>query len=153
MTTTTDPGNYVDFDEYVGLKLEKTRSTIRTTDLLTAGAGVARVVEVDAAANVHNLPRILAQDGLYVVYGSGRPSIPFEFAPMIMRGAGVRFFIVYELSREARQHCCDALNGFLKAGLLKHAVSQTFSIDDIAAAHEAVERAAMPGNVVVTLAN
>ena len=41
MTTTTNPGNYVDFDEYVGLKLEKTRSTIRTTDLLTAGTGVA----------------------------------------------------------------------------------------------------------------
>ena len=41
MTTTTNPGNYVDFDEYVGLKLEKTRSTIRTTDILTAAAGVA----------------------------------------------------------------------------------------------------------------
>lgn len=41
MTTTTNPGNYVDFDEYVGLKLEKTRSTIRSTDLLTALAGVA----------------------------------------------------------------------------------------------------------------
>ena len=36
-----NPGNYVDFDEYVGLKLEKTRSTIRTTDILTALAGVA----------------------------------------------------------------------------------------------------------------
>ena len=41
MTTTSNAGNYVDFDEYVGLKLEKTRSTIRTTDLLTALAGVA----------------------------------------------------------------------------------------------------------------
>ncbi len=41
MTSATNPGNYVDFDEYVGLKLEKTRSTIRTTDLLTAAAGVA----------------------------------------------------------------------------------------------------------------
>ena len=44
MTTTTNPGNYVDFDEYVGLKLEKTRSTIRTTDLLTAAAGVVAMV-------------------------------------------------------------------------------------------------------------
>ena len=40
MTTTSNAGNYVDFDEYVGMKLEKTRSTIRTTDLLTALAGV-----------------------------------------------------------------------------------------------------------------
>ena len=41
MTSAGTPGNYVDFDEYVGLKLEKTRSTIRTTDVLTALAGVA----------------------------------------------------------------------------------------------------------------
>jgi len=33
--------NYVEFDEYVDLKLQKTRSTIKTTDLLVALAGVA----------------------------------------------------------------------------------------------------------------
>ena len=32
---------YVDFDEYVDLKLQKTRATIKTTDLLVALAGVA----------------------------------------------------------------------------------------------------------------
>ncbi len=41
MTTTSNPGNFVDFDEYVGLKIEKTRESIRVTDLLTAVAGVA----------------------------------------------------------------------------------------------------------------
>ena len=41
MTTATNSGNFVDFDEYVGLKLEKTRSSIRSTDLLTALFGVA----------------------------------------------------------------------------------------------------------------
>ena len=41
MTAATNPGKYVDFDEYVGLKLEKTRASIRTTDILTALAGVA----------------------------------------------------------------------------------------------------------------
>lgn len=129
----------------------KTENVVEGIQALTGGAGVDRIVEVDAAANVRDLPQILAQDGLYVVYGSGKPSIPFEFVPMIIRGGGVRFFIVYELSREARQSCCDALGGFLKAGLLKHFVSQKFSLDDIAAAHEAVERAEVPGNVVVTL--
>lgn len=41
MTSAPNSGKYVDFDEYVGLKLEKTRSTIRTTDLLTTLAGLA----------------------------------------------------------------------------------------------------------------
>lgn len=43
MSTTAPPGNssqYVDFDEYVEFQLEKTRSSIRWTDLLTAGAAV-----------------------------------------------------------------------------------------------------------------
>ena len=44
MSTTTGSANsarYVDFDEYVDLKLQKTRSTIKSTDLLVALAGVA----------------------------------------------------------------------------------------------------------------
>lgn len=43
MSTTAPPGNssqYVDFDEYVEFQLEKTRSSIRWTDLVTAGAAV-----------------------------------------------------------------------------------------------------------------
>ena len=44
MSTTTGSANsarYVDFDEYVDLKLQKTRSSIKSTDLLVALAGVA----------------------------------------------------------------------------------------------------------------
>ena len=37
----TNSARYVDFDEYVDLKLQKTRATIKTTDLLVALAGVA----------------------------------------------------------------------------------------------------------------
>jgi collagen type III alpha len=43
-STATSSGNssrYLDFDEYVDLKLQKTRSTIKTTDILVALAGVA----------------------------------------------------------------------------------------------------------------
>lgn len=44
MSTSAGSANsarYVDFDEYVDLKLQKTRSTIKSTDLLVALAGVA----------------------------------------------------------------------------------------------------------------
>lgn len=43
-TTASGSGNssrYLDFDEYVDLKLQKTRSTIKSTDILVALAGVA----------------------------------------------------------------------------------------------------------------
>lgn len=43
-STASGPGNssrYLDFDEYVDLKLQKTRATIKTTDILVALAGMA----------------------------------------------------------------------------------------------------------------
>ena len=43
MTNAPESGKYVDFDEYVGLKLEKARATIRTTDFITSLAAVAAV--------------------------------------------------------------------------------------------------------------
>ncbi len=118
---------------------------------LTDGKGVDRVVEVDAAANVRSLPDIIARDGLYVVYGSGAAEIPFAFGPMIAIGAAVRFFVVYELVPAVRERTVGALNTYLRAGVLKHAVARTFPLDDVAAAHEAVESGKMIGNVVLDI--
>lgn len=129
----------------------------RTSDVverikdLTDGAGADRIVEVDAAANVRFLPSIIARDGLYVVYGSGAPEIAFPFGPMITIGAATRFFIVYELTPSAREQTIRALNAYLRAGSLTHKVAQTFALDDIVKAHEAVESGGIVGNVVLTL--
>lgn len=118
---------------------------------LTGGRGVDRVVEVDVAANGTLLPRITAQDGLCVIYGSGSPEFSLEFAPLITRGVALRFFIVYELSHRARQDMVASLNGYLSAGLLQHKIAARFSLEGIAAAHEAVEGGQVIGNVVIDL--
>lgn len=119
---------------------------------LTGGRGVDRIVEVDAAANVKDLPALIARDGLCVVYGSGATEIPLQFGPMILIGAAVRFFVVYELVPAVREPLVAALNAYLGAGLLNHAVAQSFALSDIARAHEAVESGRVVGNVVLNLA-
>lgn len=129
----------------------RTEDVVRRVKELTDGKGVDRIVEVDAAANVKSLPGIIARDGLYVVYGSGSAEIPFAFGPMIAIGAAVRFFVVYELVPSVRERTVGALNTYLRAGTLKHAVARTFVLDDIAAAHEAVESGKIIGNVVLNL--
>lgn len=134
-------------DHVIDYKTEDVPARIKA---ITSGAGVDRVIEVDAAGNIHYLPQIIAKDGNYVVYGSGKNSIPFEFGPMIVVGAAVRFFIVYELGDAVRESCSNALNAYLQAGLLKHSVSQSYSIDEIADAHEAVESGKVTGNVVIS---
>ena len=117
----------------------------------TGGAGVDRVVEVDAAANMRLLPQIVRRDGLCVVYGSGKNEVVSEFGPMIMSGAAVRWFIVYELSPEARRDAVETVGGWLRDGRLRHAIANTFPLAEIAAEHEAVESGKVIGNVVLEI--
>lgn len=116
---------------------------------ITGGRGVDRVVEVDAAANASLWPGVIRQDGLAVIYGSGKPQISVDFLPMIMSGMALRFFIVYELAPEVRRELVQSLNGYLSAGLLTHHVAETFPLGKIADAHEAVEGGKVTGNVVI----
>lgn len=118
--------------------------------MLTDGHGADRVVEVDIAGNSHLLPRIVAKDGLCTVYGSSTGEVTFSFWPMIVSGAAVRFFIVYELSPAARQKGIEDLTRWLENGRLQHRIAAEFPLERIAEAHEAVENGRTIGNVVVT---
>lgn len=115
----------------------------------TGGRGVDRVVEVDGAKNAPLLHRLVARDGLCVVYGSSAAEITYGFGPMIACGAAVRFFIVYELAADVRHEAIGRLDAWLRQGRVRHLLAARFPLDDIAAAHEAVERGAVTGNVVV----
>lgn len=125
---------------------EDVAEAVRT---ITGGTGVDRVVEVDGAANASLLPSIIARDGLAVVYGSGRPQVPYDFGPMINIGAAVRFFIVYELVPAVRKRLVAALNAYLEAGLLVHHIARDYPLEQVAAAHEAVESGAVTGNIIL----
>ena len=116
---------------------------------LTGGRGVDRIVEVDAAANMPMVPSLVARDGLCVVYGSGAGEVVSAFGPMILSGVAVRWFIVYELAPAVREEAVARLNGWLEAGSLQHAVAKTFALDEVAAAHEAVESNTAIGNIIV----
>src|SRR5688572_27244584 len=117
---------------------------------ITAGHGADRVVEVDIAGNSELLPKIVAQDALCVAYGSNTPDVTFQFGPMIMRGVSVRFFIVYELSREAREQGVRDLTRWMEAGQIKHEIAMRFRLDDIVQAHETLEQGKVIGKVIVT---
>ena len=115
---------------------------------LTGGHGADRVVEVDIAGNARLLPRIVARDGLCVAYGSNAPEACFEFGPMILSGAAVRFFIVYELPPAARQQGISDLTRWMEEERVRHRIAAEFPLERIAEAHEAVEQGIV-GNVIV----
>lgn len=117
---------------------------------ITGGRGVDRVVEVDIAGNAALLPQIVAQDGLCVAYGSNAAEATLAFGPMILRGAAIRFFIVYELSPSARAHGIRDLTRWMEDGRLQHAIGATLPLDRTIDAHEMLEQGKVVGNVVVT---
>jgi NADPH2:quinone reductase len=133
-------------DEVIDYRMEDVAAVVKD---LTGGRGVDRVVEVDLAGNAALLPQIVARDGFCACYGSGKVEASLPFGPMILSGVAIRFFIVYELSEAARAQGLAQLTSWLEGGSLLHAVGATMPLDRIVEAHEAVERGAVMGNVVL----
>jgi NADPH2:quinone reductase len=133
-------------DEVIDYRAENVVERIRD---MTGGRGVDRVVEVDLAANAALLPQIVTRDGFCACYGSGKADMTLSFGPMILSGAAIRFFIVYELSAQARAEGVAQLTAWLEAGRLQHAIGKVMPLADIVAAHEAVEAGSVMGNLVL----
>ena len=117
---------------------------------LTGGRGADAIVEVDAAANARHWGDWLAFGGQVVVYGSGQADMALPFRPLILGFVDVRFFIVYRLPDEALRVTIDGITDLLRRGTLRHPAPIVRALEDIAAAHEAVEAGA-PGKVLIRL--
>ena len=64
------------------------------------------------------------------------PTLPFY--QMLFKDITLRMVIVYLLSKAARQQAVADLTEAMMHGDLTHAIEQTYPLDDIVAAHQAV---------------
>lgn len=119
---------------------------------ITGGKGVDAVLELDLAANARLIPGVLKPKGLVVVYGTGAPEAQLPAGFCLVNAITLRFIFVYELNEQERADAIAGIMGMLEAGRLIHNIAAAFPLDDIAAAHEAVEQGSAAGNVVVTIA-
>lgn len=117
----------------------------------TQGDGVDRVIEMDIAANAAIDMEVVRPNGQWVVYGSGARQFTLPFFPMISRNFGVRFFIVYNLSDSDRRRALEVLTEFLRRDALQHNIGMKLPLALIAEAHDAVERGAVTGNLVLLI--
>ncbi|MBH62651.1 MAG: NADPH:quinone oxidoreductase [Alphaproteobacteria bacterium] len=116
---------------------------------ITGGRGVDRIIEVDIAANAGLFPEVLRPGGTAVIYGSSNPMAEIPVLWCFRNDITFRFFIMYQLTDEVRDAAAAAINELLTAGSLQHAVAQSYPLNEIAQAHEAVESGQVMGNVVV----
>ena len=117
---------------------------------LTDQAGVDAVIELDLTANARLLPAVLRPRGTVVVYGThAEAQIPAQW--LLVNAVALTFIFVYELSPEEREAAVGTITRMLAEKRLVNNVALTLPLDDIVAAHEAVEQGKAAGNVVVRL--
>lgn len=137
-------------DELIDYRHEDVGERVR---ILTDGRGVDGIIDMDLSTTAALLPKgVLAPHGKLVCYGSNVPAdIPVSFPAMLWGSLTLQLFLVYELRAEERAARIAELDGLLASGALKHSVAETYRLDDIAAAHEAVESGRVTGNVVLEI--
>jgi NADPH2:quinone reductase len=115
---------------------------------LTGKRGVDVVIDMDLTANAKLLPAVLRPKGTVVVYGTGpEATIPAAFC--LVNSIRLQFFLVYEIDATERERAIATIDSALNQGVLLNRVAQPmYKLEDIAAAHEAVERGSL-GNVLM----
>ncbi|MEK9969812.1 MAG: NADPH:quinone reductase [Ferrovibrio sp.] len=130
----------------------KTEDVAARVAALTDSRGVDAIIDMDLSSTAPLLAKgVLAAHGTLVCYGSnamGDVALPFR--DLLFRGLNLRFFVVYELLPTDRQAAIDELALLLQKNALKTMIAARFPLDQIVAAHEAVEKGAF-GNVVLEI--
>ena len=135
-------------DELIDYRHEDVAERVKA---LTGGKGVDGIIDMDLSSTAALLPKgALAPHGTMVCYGSNvAGEIPISFPAMLWSSLKLSVFVVYDLLPDERTAAVDELTRLLEADALKHSVGATFPLDEIAAAHEAVEGGRLTGNVVL----
>jgi NADPH2:quinone reductase len=106
-------------------------------------------VDVDVAANLEIDAAVLEPGGVIASYFVAAD--PVVLPPLLMaRNAEVRFVLVYTMPDEAKRRAAEDITAALRDGALTALPGLRFGLEDIAAAHDAVENGAM-GKVLVDI--
>ena len=131
----------------------QTENVAERVKALTGGRGVDAILDMDLSTTAPLLPQgVLSAHGKLVCYGSNVPAdIPVSFTAMLWGSLTLRLYLVYELRADERATAIAELTAMLEAGALTHTIGARFALDDIVAAHEAVESGDVVGNVVLEM--
>jgi NADPH2:quinone reductase len=129
----------------------KTESVGDRVMAITGNRGADALIELDLVANATLIPNVLRPKGTVVVYGTGgtEATIPAQFC--LTNNIRLQFMLVYEIGQDERERAINGIMRLLKDNRLINNVALTLPLQDIVAAHEAVEQGKVAGNVVITL--
>jgi NADPH:quinone reductase len=94
---------------------------------------------------------VLRPRGAVVIYGTSKPVIELPSMFCLTNQIKLQWVFIYELNDAERERTVGEIQRMLEANTLKHNVALTLPLNEIVAAHEAVEQGKTLGNVVVRL--
>ncbi|GAC1313781.1 MAG: NADPH:quinone reductase [Chloroflexota bacterium] len=128
----------------------RTQDVVAEVKRLTQDRGVARIVEVDFGGNLPVSLHVLAPNGAiasYATRGATEPKVPFR--SLMVKNITVHAILVYSMPEDAKEAGAAAITRALGEGALRPIVGRVMRLDEVAAAHTAVEQGSVIGNVVI----
>jgi NADPH2:quinone reductase len=114
-------------------------------------AGVDRIVEVALGANAALDARVITQGGVIAAYASDEDEPRLPFWPLLFRNATIRLLGSDDFAVAEKEQAAADIVAALEQGRLRAQVGARFPLEQIAAAHEAVEQRTVTGRVVVAI--
>jgi NADPH:quinone reductase-like Zn-dependent oxidoreductase len=118
----------------------------------TGGRGAELVLDAVAGSGVTDLVKVVADDGMLLVYGalSGEPT-PYPGVELGLPAVAMRSYLIFEVTtRPERLRRAEAFVGSgLRSGAFRPVVDRVFPLDEVVAAHRYLESNAQVGKVVV----
>ncbi|MCU9838742.1 NADPH:quinone reductase [Ruegeria sp. WL0004] len=117
------------------------------------GQPVNRIVEVEFGVNAATDAAVIAENGRINAYGSAKAMAPeLPFYPLMFKAVTLEMALVYLLTSSQRAAAIGQLHAALAAGALRIPVQKTYTLDQSAAAHVAVEKGGRHGAILVQTA-
>ena len=113
--------------------------------------GVHHIVEVAFAANMTTNLKVLAQGGAIATYATNVPTPEIPVWELVFLNARIFFIGSDDIPTEAKMEAARAINQALEAGWRGLDIAKHFPLEDIAQAHEFVERPTKSGRAIVTI--
>jgi NADPH2:quinone reductase len=115
-----------------------------------APGGVDRIVEVNLASNLELDLAVAAPGASIVTYAADARKPELSVRDLMVRNLVLRFMLLYTVPQEALRHATSDITALLAAGGLTPLPAHRFTLDETAAAHDAVESGAV-GKVLIDI--
>ncbi|MGH7877166.1 MAG: NADPH:quinone reductase [Candidatus Dormibacteraceae bacterium] len=102
--------------------------------------GVDRIIELAPSANAQLDAAVLRPNGTIVIYAADQKELRLGTQALMAKNATLRFILIYSIPEPDKAAAARAVQDALAAGVLTPLPVTRFALDQIAAAHDAVER-------------